>query len=202
MAKGPAAVDRRCVLLTALFREAASLRGRVCPIGSLVTPCQPGPHGLVSVTPGLTTGCQIDSARRPDHPVSSSWVRSRSIWTRRSRRTWPHAARQSSPAAPLPADEVVPPLGDRAARSTADFKKQMARIASLSNRERKRRPIGSVNAVQSSGRPFHRLLFERADRPRVLRHRAVRLLSIALLASYLPARRASRADPFVTLKTE
>ena len=78
----------------------------------------------------------------------------------------------------------------------------MARIASLSNRERKRRPIGSVNAVQSSGRPFHRLLFERADRPRVLRHRAVRLLSIALLASYLPARRASRADPFVTLKTE
>ena len=60
-----------------------------------------------------------------------------------------------------------------------------------------------VGAAFASGRVLDSLLFEigPAD-PGSFGAATVLLLGIALLASYAPARRASRADPFVTLKSE
>jgi len=60
-----------------------------------------------------------------------------------------------------------------------------------------------VAAAFASGRVLDSLLFEigPAD-PGSFGAATVLLLGIALLASYVPARRASRADPFVTLKSE
>ena len=60
-----------------------------------------------------------------------------------------------------------------------------------------------VGAAFASGRVLDSLLFEigPAD-PGSFGAATVLLLGIALLASYVPARRASRADPFVTLKSE
>ena len=60
-----------------------------------------------------------------------------------------------------------------------------------------------VGAAFASGRLLDSLLFEigPAD-PGSFGTATVLLLAIALLASFVPARRASRADPFMTLKSE
>ena len=58
-------------------------------------------------------------------------------------------------------------------------------------------------AAFASGRLLDSLLFEIGPTDSGSFGTAtVLLLGIALLASYVPARRASRADPFVTLKSE
>ena len=60
-----------------------------------------------------------------------------------------------------------------------------------------------VGAALASGRVLDSLLFEIGPTdPASFGTATVLLLGIALLASYVPARRASRADPFVTLKAE
>ena len=60
-----------------------------------------------------------------------------------------------------------------------------------------------VGAALASGRLLDSLLFEIGPTdPASFGAATVLLLGIALLASYVPARRASRADPFVTLKSE
>ena len=60
-----------------------------------------------------------------------------------------------------------------------------------------------VGAAFASGRVLDSLLFEIGPTdPGSFGTATVLLLAIALLASYVPARRASRADPFVTLKSE
>ena len=60
-----------------------------------------------------------------------------------------------------------------------------------------------VGAAVASGRVLDSLLFEIGPTdPASFGAATVLLLGIALVASYVPARRASRADPFVTLKTE
>ena len=60
-----------------------------------------------------------------------------------------------------------------------------------------------VGAAFASGRLLDSLLFEIGPTdPGSFGTATVLLLGIALLASYVPARRASRADPFVTLKSE
>ena len=60
-----------------------------------------------------------------------------------------------------------------------------------------------VGAAFASGRVLDSLLFEIGPGdPGSFGAATVLLLGIALLASYVPARRASRADPFVTLKSE
>ena len=60
-----------------------------------------------------------------------------------------------------------------------------------------------VGAAFASGRLLDSLLFEIGPTdPGSFGTATVLLLAIALLASYVPARRASRADPFVTLKSE
>ena len=60
-----------------------------------------------------------------------------------------------------------------------------------------------VGATFASGRLLDSLLFEIGPTdPGSFGTATVLLLGIALLASYVPARRASRADPFVTLKSE
>ena len=60
-----------------------------------------------------------------------------------------------------------------------------------------------VGAAFASGRLLDSLLFEIGPTdPGSFGTATVLLLAIALLASYVPARRASRADPFMTLKSE
>ena len=60
-----------------------------------------------------------------------------------------------------------------------------------------------VGAAFASGRVLDSLLFEIGPTdPGSFGTATVLLLGIALLASYVPARRASRADPFMTLKSE
>ena len=60
-----------------------------------------------------------------------------------------------------------------------------------------------VGGALASGRVLDSLLFEVAPTdPASFGAATVLLLGIALLASYVPARRASRADPLVTLKSE
>ena len=60
-----------------------------------------------------------------------------------------------------------------------------------------------VGAALASGRLLDSLLFEIGPTdPASFGAAMLLLLAIALLASYVPARRASRADPFVTLKSE
>ena len=60
-----------------------------------------------------------------------------------------------------------------------------------------------IGAAFASGRVLDSLLFEIGPTdPGSFGTATVLLLGIALLASYVPARRASRADPFVTLKSE
>ena len=60
-----------------------------------------------------------------------------------------------------------------------------------------------VGTALASGRLLDSLLFEIGPTdPASFGAATVLLLGIALLASYVPARRASRADPFVTLKSE
>ena len=60
-----------------------------------------------------------------------------------------------------------------------------------------------VGAAVASGRLLDSLLFEIGPTdPAAYGAATVLLLGMALLASYVPARRASRADPFVTLKSE
>ena len=60
-----------------------------------------------------------------------------------------------------------------------------------------------VGAAIASGRLLDSLLFEIGPTdPASFGAATLLLLAIALLASYVPARRASRADPFVTLKSE
>ena len=60
-----------------------------------------------------------------------------------------------------------------------------------------------VGTAFASGRLLDSLLFEIGPTdPGSFGTATVLLLAIALLASYVPARRASRADPFMTLKSE
>ena len=60
-----------------------------------------------------------------------------------------------------------------------------------------------VGGALASGRVLDSLLFEIGPTdPASFGAATVLLLGIALLASYVPARRASRADPFLTLKSE
>ena len=60
-----------------------------------------------------------------------------------------------------------------------------------------------VGGALASGRVLDSLLFEIGPTdPASFGTATVLLLGIAVLASFVPARRASRADPFVTLKTE
>ena len=60
-----------------------------------------------------------------------------------------------------------------------------------------------VGAAFASGRVLDSLLFEIGPTdPGSFGAATALLLGVALLASYVPARRASRADPFVTLKSE
>ena len=60
-----------------------------------------------------------------------------------------------------------------------------------------------VGAAIASGRVLDSFLFEIGPTdPASFGAATVLLLGMALLASYVPARRASRADPFVTLKSE
>jgi putative ABC transport system permease protein len=62
--------------------------------------------------------------------------------------------------------------------------------------------IGATTAVFAT-RIMQALLFEvGAANPRVLAAVAALLLAVALLASWLPARRASRVDPLTALRTE
>ena len=60
-----------------------------------------------------------------------------------------------------------------------------------------------IGTALASGRVLDGLLFEIGPTdPASFGASTVLLLGIALLASFVPARRVSRADPFVTLKTE
>jgi ABC-type lipoprotein release transport system permease subunit len=62
--------------------------------------------------------------------------------------------------------------------------------------------LGVVGALFAA-RFLESLLYEVAPRdPMTLAVIAALLIGVALVASYLPARRASRIDPFVALRTE